>query len=50
MRPDLITRVFNLKMKELLRDLYHQHVLGTAVAHVHLGLAEKVQTKRNNNV
>jgi hypothetical protein len=33
MRPDLLTRVFRMKFKELLRDLEVGHVLGRHVAH-----------------
>ncbi len=31
-RPDLIARVFNLKLKELKKDLIERHILGVAVA------------------
>ena len=34
-RPDLVARVFNLKKKELLKDLYDNGILGKVVAHVH---------------
>ena len=33
-RPDLCARVFFLKLKELFRDLYERHVLGTVVARI----------------
>jgi PIF1-like helicase/Helitron helicase-like domain at N-terminus len=33
-RPDLVNRVFHLKVKELMDDIYKQGVLGRAVAHV----------------
>jgi hypothetical protein len=35
-RPDLIARVFNLKLKELKRDLMERHVLGVAVAYIYV--------------
>ena len=34
-RPDLVARVFELKKKELIADLYDRGVLGREVAHVH---------------
>lgn len=34
-RPDIVVRVFKLKLKELLHDLTKQHVLGKVIAHVH---------------
>ena len=33
-RPDLVNRVFRLKVQELMDDIYKQGVLGRAVAHV----------------
>ena len=34
-RPDIVARVFELKKKELLKDLYKRGILGRKVAHVH---------------
>ena len=34
-RPDIVARVFNLKLKALLDDLLDKHVLGTSVAEVY---------------
>jgi hypothetical protein len=33
-RPDLIARVFNLKLKELMRDLLDRQILGRVVAYI----------------
>jgi hypothetical protein len=33
-RPDLITRVFKLKLDELIDDLFKKHILGRIIAHV----------------
>ncbi|CAF5002532.1 unnamed protein product [Rotaria sp. Silwood1] len=33
-RPDLITRVFKLKLDELIDDLFKKHILGRTIAHV----------------
>jgi hypothetical protein len=35
-RPDLTSRVFNMKLNALLKDLLQNGVLGTAVAHIHV--------------
>lgn len=35
-RPDLTARVFNLKLKKLLTDLLHRHVLGQEIARTHV--------------
>jgi len=35
-RPDLTSRVFNMKLNALLKDLLHNGVLGTAVADIHV--------------
>ena len=35
-RPDLISRVFNLKLKALMRDILEFHVLGRTVAHIYV--------------
>ncbi len=35
-RPDLIARVYNLKLKELKRDLMEKHVLGVVVAYIYV--------------
>jgi hypothetical protein len=35
-RPDLITRVFNLKLKELMKDLLKRQVLGQVVAFIYV--------------
>ncbi|OXA46565.1 hypothetical protein Fcan01_18730 [Folsomia candida] len=35
-RPDLVTRVFNLKLKELLDDISKKHILGILTAKVHV--------------
>ena len=34
-RPDLVARVFNLKLKSLLRDLNENHILGLPLAKIH---------------
>jgi len=34
-RPDLVSRVFELKKKELINDLYNKQIFGTTVAYVH---------------
>ena len=34
-RPDLIVRVFRLKLRELLKDICNNHVLGKPLAHVY---------------
>ena len=34
-RPEIVSRVFNLKLKELLRDLLERHVLGHVTAFVY---------------
>ena len=34
-RPDIMSRVFKLQMKEFLDDLFHKNVLGTAIAWVY---------------
>ena len=34
-RPDLIVRVFRMKLKELLNDICNKHVLGKPLAHVY---------------
>lgn len=35
-RPDLVARVFKIKLKELLSDICDKHVLGIPIAHVHV--------------
>ena len=35
-RPDLVARVFKLKLTELLKDLYKSHVFGYVLGHVHV--------------
>ena len=35
-RPDLVARVFKLKMEKLLDDLTQRHVLGHVIAHMHV--------------
>jgi hypothetical protein len=35
-RPDLVSRVFYLKLKELLNDLCKKHILGRVVAKIHV--------------
>jgi hypothetical protein len=35
-RPDLTSRVFNMKLNALLKDLLQNGVLGTAVADIHV--------------
>jgi hypothetical protein len=35
-RPDLVARVFRIKLKELLHDITHNHVLGVDVAKIHV--------------
>ena len=34
-RPDLIVRVFKMKLKELLNDICNKHILGKPLAHVY---------------
>jgi len=34
-RPDLVARVFELKKKEFIKDLYNKKIFGSAVAYVH---------------
>ena len=34
-RPDLIVRVFRMKLRELLTDVCKNHVLGSPLAHVY---------------
>ena len=34
-RPDLIVRVFRLKLRELLNDILKKHILGIPLAHVY---------------
>ena len=36
MRKDLVVRVFQLKLKCLMDDLLHKHVLGRSIAHLHV--------------
>ncbi len=36
MRPDLVARVFSLKLKRLLKDIKKKHIFGVPVAHVHV--------------
>src|SRR5262249_34988738 len=35
-RPDIVTRVFRLKLKAITNDLFKKGVLGKVVAHVHV--------------
>ena len=35
-RPDLCCRVFRLKLKELLRDLYKKQIFGNVIARIHV--------------
>jgi len=35
-RPDLTSRVFNMKLNALLKDLFQNGVLGTAVTDIHV--------------
>ncbi|UYV73958.1 hypothetical protein LAZ67_11001589 [Cordylochernes scorpioides] len=35
-RPDLVARVFNLKLQQLLHEIVNQHVLGVVIARVHV--------------
>ena len=35
-RPDLCSRVFNMKLKELMKDLCERHVLGIVIAKIHV--------------
>ena len=35
-RPDLITRVFNLKLKSLLDDILQKNILGKVKAHIYV--------------
>jgi hypothetical protein len=35
-RPDLIARVFNLKLKELLKDIIERQILGVVVAFIYV--------------
>ncbi len=36
MRPDLVARVFKLKLKELMDDIKNKHIFGVPVAHIHV--------------
>ncbi|UYV74765.1 hypothetical protein LAZ67_12000856 [Cordylochernes scorpioides] len=36
LRPDLVARVFNLKLQQLLHEIVSQHVLGVVIARVHV--------------
>ena len=35
-RPDLVSRVFQLKLKRLLKDISKNHIFGLPCAHVHV--------------
>ena len=35
-RPDIVTRVFQMKLKEFIRDITVCHVLGVVIAHIHV--------------
>ena len=35
-RPDIIARIFNLKLQALIYDLLRKHVLGKTVADIHV--------------
>jgi hypothetical protein len=35
-RPDLTARVFQLKLKSIVKDLYKNGILGKAIAHIHV--------------
>ena len=35
-RPDIVARVFRLKLKELCEELYKDGIFGVAVAHLHV--------------
>ena len=35
-RPDLITRVFNLKLKALIDDILNKNILGLCIAHLYV--------------
>ena len=36
LRPNIVSRVFSLKLKALIDDLFNKHVLGNAVAGVYV--------------
>ena len=41
-RPDIVSRVFNLKLKALMNDLLKKHVLGKTVADIHVIESQKL--------
>ena len=46
-RPDLIARIFKLKLKALLEDILKHHILGKCVAHIHV-IEFQVKIQINN--
>jgi hypothetical protein len=35
-RPDLVTRVFKIKLKELINDIHKKHILGCTIAGINV--------------
>jgi len=35
-RPDLVTRVFKIKLKELINDIHNNHILGCTIARIYV--------------
>ena len=35
-RPDIVARVFNIKLKRLMDDIKKNHIFGVPVAHIHV--------------
>ena len=35
-KPDLVTRVFKLKLKSITDDLFKKNILGKVIAHIHV--------------
>jgi hypothetical protein len=35
-RPDLVTRVFKIKLKELINDIHKKHILGRTIAGIYV--------------
>jgi hypothetical protein len=35
-RPDLVTRVFKIKLKELINDIHKKHILGRTIARIYV--------------
>jgi hypothetical protein len=35
-RPDLVTQVFKIKLKELINDIHKKHILGSTIAGIYV--------------